>query len=250
VLLRRITEHVKAQNWFAVGLDFVIVVVGVFVGLQVSNWNDARQAREDGGQFLVQLHDDIVLAKDMSSRVLDRRLQRAVNMVDAADVLFGRVEATALTQAQCTAIFSSPVFEVPIAALGSFDELVASGRVAIISDASLRTDLLALRQIAITTREAIGTHSLMAAPLEQVFPEAIENDAYFDEALGEVRAHIRCNEEAMRSNRAFLNAMSVNIDAQDAFIRDGLGAWNNQIVGVHKKVDAALGITHNEGSAP
>ena len=42
MLLRRITEHVKAQNWFAVGLDFLIVVVGVFVGLQVSNWNESR----------------------------------------------------------------------------------------------------------------------------------------------------------------------------------------------------------------
>ncbi|MBT8473785.1 MAG: hypothetical protein KJN99_14345 [Marinicaulis sp.] len=42
MLLRRITEHVKAQNWFAVGLDFLIVVVGVFVGLQVSNWNATR----------------------------------------------------------------------------------------------------------------------------------------------------------------------------------------------------------------
>jgi hypothetical protein len=39
VLLRRITEHVKAQNWTAVALDFLIVVVGVFIGIQVSNWN-------------------------------------------------------------------------------------------------------------------------------------------------------------------------------------------------------------------
>ena len=29
MILRRITEHVKAQNWFAVAIDFVIVVVGV-----------------------------------------------------------------------------------------------------------------------------------------------------------------------------------------------------------------------------
>ena len=42
MLLRRIIEHVKAQNWFAVGIDFVIVVVGVFIGIQVANWNDAR----------------------------------------------------------------------------------------------------------------------------------------------------------------------------------------------------------------
>jgi hypothetical protein len=43
VLLRRIIEHVKVQNWFAVGLDFVIVVAGVFIGLQVQQWSEARK---------------------------------------------------------------------------------------------------------------------------------------------------------------------------------------------------------------
>lgn len=42
MMLRRVTRHVKDQNWFAVGLDFVIVVVGVFIGIQVANWNDER----------------------------------------------------------------------------------------------------------------------------------------------------------------------------------------------------------------
>ena len=40
MLLRRVTEHVKSQNWFAVWLDFVIVVVGVFLGIQIGNWNE------------------------------------------------------------------------------------------------------------------------------------------------------------------------------------------------------------------
>lgn len=40
MLLRRITEHIKGQNWAAIGIDFVIVVVGVFIGIQVSNWNE------------------------------------------------------------------------------------------------------------------------------------------------------------------------------------------------------------------
>lgn len=42
MILRSITQHVKAQNWFAVGLDFVIVVAGVFLGIQIGNWNEAR----------------------------------------------------------------------------------------------------------------------------------------------------------------------------------------------------------------
>lgn len=33
MLLRRITKHVKNENWFAVTLDFIIVVIGVAVAM-------------------------------------------------------------------------------------------------------------------------------------------------------------------------------------------------------------------------
>jgi len=36
----------------AVGLDFVIVVVGVFIGIQVANWNDNRTARAETDRTL------------------------------------------------------------------------------------------------------------------------------------------------------------------------------------------------------
>jgi len=42
MILRRISEHVKAQNWFAVGVDLVIVVGGVFIGIEVQQWADAQ----------------------------------------------------------------------------------------------------------------------------------------------------------------------------------------------------------------
>ncbi|MEO0439157.1 MAG: hypothetical protein AAF098_19945 [Pseudomonadota bacterium] len=51
MLLRRITEYVKGQNWTAVAIDFFIVVVGVFIGIQVSNWNDALADRAGGPNF-------------------------------------------------------------------------------------------------------------------------------------------------------------------------------------------------------
>jgi hypothetical protein len=59
LILRRVTEHVRTQNWTAVFLDFVIVVVGVFIGIQVSNWNDTRafDARETG--LLVELRSEL-----------------------------------------------------------------------------------------------------------------------------------------------------------------------------------------------
>ena len=40
--IRRFRKHVARQDWFAVGIDVVIVVVGVFLGIQASNWNASR----------------------------------------------------------------------------------------------------------------------------------------------------------------------------------------------------------------
>jgi len=59
VLLRRITEHVRAQNWFAVWLDFFIVVIGVFVGIQVNNWNQERISLNKANEQLILLNRDL-----------------------------------------------------------------------------------------------------------------------------------------------------------------------------------------------
>lgn len=59
MLLRRITQHIKAQNWFAVFIDFVIVVCGVFIGIQVANWNAQRQQANLEKSYLIRLNDDL-----------------------------------------------------------------------------------------------------------------------------------------------------------------------------------------------
>ncbi len=46
-MLRRVIENVKTQNWFAVALEFLIVVLSIFFALQVNNWNEARKDRID-----------------------------------------------------------------------------------------------------------------------------------------------------------------------------------------------------------
>lgn len=59
MLLRRVIEHVRRQEWTAIGIDFAIVVVGVFVGIQVSNWNASRIERALAGTYLKRLAEDV-----------------------------------------------------------------------------------------------------------------------------------------------------------------------------------------------
>ncbi|MEM7430358.1 MAG: hypothetical protein AAF351_00335 [Pseudomonadota bacterium] len=59
MLFRRIAGHIKNQDWLAVALDFVIVVVGVFIGIQVANWNDARTEYQQETSALIALRDEL-----------------------------------------------------------------------------------------------------------------------------------------------------------------------------------------------
>ena len=81
MLLRRVTKHVKDQNWFAVGVDFVIVVIGVFIGIQVANWNTARIDRAEESAFLKTLQQDVLELERISNRLMDFRTAQLVLIV-------------------------------------------------------------------------------------------------------------------------------------------------------------------------
>lgn len=59
MLLRRVIEHVKKQEWTAIALDFVIVVAGVFVGIQAANWNEARADQHRARGYLERIQADL-----------------------------------------------------------------------------------------------------------------------------------------------------------------------------------------------
>ena len=44
--LRRFVAHARKQDWMAIGIAFVLLVLGVFPGIQVSNWNAERENRQ------------------------------------------------------------------------------------------------------------------------------------------------------------------------------------------------------------
>jgi len=56
---QRILHHFGAQNWFAIGIELVVVIVGVFAGIQAANWNQARLETMRKQQIVKALITDI-----------------------------------------------------------------------------------------------------------------------------------------------------------------------------------------------
>jgi hypothetical protein len=61
MILRRVIEHFKKQEWTAIFLDFVIVVVGVFVGVQVNGWVGDEVDRRREKTYLIALKNDFAV---------------------------------------------------------------------------------------------------------------------------------------------------------------------------------------------
>ena len=59
MLLRHVTEHVKTQNWTAIAIDLFIVVFGVFIGIQVSNWNATRIEEQKTDAYIERIREDL-----------------------------------------------------------------------------------------------------------------------------------------------------------------------------------------------
>ena len=60
MILRSITKHVTDQNWFAVFLDFLIVVMGIWVALMVGQWTEDQQNKSELARVKQEINDEIM----------------------------------------------------------------------------------------------------------------------------------------------------------------------------------------------
>ena len=59
MILRRLSANLRAQNWTAIGIEFVLVIVGVYLGILAANWNLERAAQQETGRLLSVLGTEL-----------------------------------------------------------------------------------------------------------------------------------------------------------------------------------------------
>ncbi|MEO6580338.1 MAG: hypothetical protein ABIN83_04220 [Sphingomicrobium sp.] len=61
MIYKRFAANLRAQNWFAIGVELAIVIIGVFMGTLVANWNAQRVEQAETRRMVVQLKPSIEL---------------------------------------------------------------------------------------------------------------------------------------------------------------------------------------------
>lgn len=168
MILRRVIEHVKHQNWTAIALDFVIVVMGVFIGIQVANWNDARADHRRSENYLSRIRTD--LESDMHELQRHKDVWQRVAVEGYAAIEYAEIgETNGATDWEILRSFlhasQSWTFNFVDT---TYSELRSAGELGLIADAELQSALADYYVATIARRGGGGHYSLMPKYREMV----------------------------------------------------------------------------------
>lgn len=189
MILSRISRALKDQNWLAVGIEFVIVVAGVMLAFQVTQFSQDHAEAQRRAVALDRLHDEVETSTGvlmMFVRIyeeLNTDRTEALERLQAGD--FDGMDEEAMTDA-LVALALFPAFSPPE---GVYNEIVTSGMLSGLGDTTFRDALSRYQSSVVFLQGQIDYFRLLstAEPGMDSFPSVWLE---FDPASSRGRRHI------------------------------------------------------------
>ncbi len=144
MIIRRLADALREQNWITVVLEVMIVVVGIFIGLQVDGWNEGRKKQQNIEAQLFRIAADAAALISEADRLIVGFDNRIARVQIALDVLDGTPLSEVNTLAFELALDESYQLNEVEVDLPSLDILMSTGDIDRVADANVRNALLAL----------------------------------------------------------------------------------------------------------
>jgi len=237
MILRRVIKHVRNQEWTAIFIDFLIVVVGVFVGLQVSNWNALRAERVDERQYLVRLHGEMLELTKTNEALAENAQVRSEQISFAAEQIAYSSEALSLNTSHCSVIWRSHIYGDQIYLPSTIQELISSGRLNLISKDEVRSAIVDFAQSVDSYRALVEDVRSDRLVLARKYPTLIVSNPTD-------RNSPRCDFDGMRSSPSFQNDLTDNMYRYQAYISFVIIEQQSKRKSLHNLLDTVLDIQH------
>jgi len=138
VILKRFSQAIVNQNWSVVVLEIIVVVVGIFLGLQVDDWNEARKYRQQESLYLDKVFDDLTAMRlDLVDSIEGNETRR--QRMTAALYTLEACDSSADAQSDVKYALEHYQVSPPINYLdATYSEMVASGSLVRLQDQELK----------------------------------------------------------------------------------------------------------------
>ncbi len=142
MILRRVIQHVRKQEWTAIAIDFVIVVIGVVVGIQVSNWNIDRETRRKAEVFSERLTNDLRIEAWSYQSLIEYNDDVRDSAERAVEALSGENHIS--NEVFLISAYRATQYSFIGQWRATFDELISTGEIGLIADNKLRSTAISL----------------------------------------------------------------------------------------------------------
>ena len=244
MILRRVINHFRNQEWTAIFLDFLIVVVGVFMGFQVQQWATRAGQRASEKLYLNRLHGEVVQLIQDRSRYNSWAQKNQAALTGAVAVLQNQTDRQVLTDAECLAIVQSHIYLNPTSDLPTIDELLSSGRFDALQAKGVRSAITGFNQAALRGGDIIDAVNRNILTLARVFPKLIQLETVQDINPPGIKLGVHCDANAMKANPQFMNTFVDNRDRYAHYAIFAVKPVSEKLEELHHALDEELGIVH------
>jgi hypothetical protein len=249
MILQRLASAIRHQNWSQIITEILIVVIGIFLGLQVTEWNQEREDRASERRYLERLHSEVQAIIPRAAVGLESRVRRNTDLKDVSKLLSGEADTDSLSQAQCISVLTSHVFAQTHVSFPTLVELVNTGNLALIQNENIRLALSEYEIKLITWSSIYESAFKSIQSLSEKYSHIVKYDVsttLFRPGSDMQQLNHMCDLAQMKQSDAFVNSFventSINEFTTNFVVRDFLVKLEN----LHQLLDEELGITHEE----
>ena len=141
MILRRLSQSLKSQNWTTIVIEFVLLVAGVFLGIQAANWNAQRTEDARAQAYVVRIRanlqsdlESIKRREDFWGEVIGHG-KRAIRYAETGELVDGSAWKTVLSFYQASQLWQWVTSDA------TYQEMRSGGELGLIRDEVLREAL-------------------------------------------------------------------------------------------------------------
>jgi hypothetical protein len=212
MILRRLSQSLKEQNWAAIWIEFILLVFGVFLGIQVANWNEARRDREAEREYLERLRQEIAVILPEARSTKDGLAKEKTQIDELLAFLATGQGGADMDVRHCIAASRSHIYAATIYYPPTIKELISTGRILLVRDPAVRTAIMAYDQKSANMTQLRTDIQIDRRVLARYYPALIDSGRSID------WSGVRCDFAGMRHDPAFMNDFIDNARRYTAYV--------------------------------
>lgn len=254
MVIEKLASAIRRQDWFQVIIEVLIVVLGIFIGLQVDAWNTERKERLEGAEYLDRLYQDLEYDVSHFTRMKQEALNKQTQLEILADVIESgnhiREYTHTLSDGTVKAIDFYRSLEnsvqfgwsVPSVRTTTFHDLQNSGKISMIENSDLRyaisyyyeeTLIIRNRLLARLTGYSQSVYEMLEAGERTVFAGELEPTGFelilptlqSEQAIGDFIDKARTPEfqALLNAEKNYTGFLLIQLDLQLEYTRQLMG---------------------------